>query len=70
MEQNHADQPEKSGKKAPPPVTTYQAYMLRLWQESDELPWRASLQNPHTGEQKNFATLAHLYAFLEEQTKG
>ena len=70
MEPNRADQLEKSDKKESPPVTTYQAYMLRLWQESDDLPWRASLQNPHTGEQKNFATLVHLYAFLDEQTKG
>lgn len=70
MEPNRSDQSANIDKPESPPATTYQAYMLRIWQESDDLPWRASLQNPHTGEQKNFATLAHLYAFLERQTKG
>ena len=76
MESNRADKSGKSEmKESPVPnkadmtTTTYQAYMLRIWQESDDLPWRASLQNPHTGEQKNFATLAHLYTFLDRQTQ-
>jgi len=69
MESNPSDQSESTEKKDVSAAATYQAYMLRLWQESDDLPWRVSLQNPHTGEQKNFATLAHLYAFLDEQTR-
>lgn len=51
------------------PLSNYQAYMLRLWHEGDDLPWRASLQNPHTGEQQHFAALTQLFAYLEQQTR-
>jgi len=49
----------------------YLAYMLRLWQAGeDEAPgWRASLENPHTGERHGFGNLAQLVVFLEEQTE-
>jgi hypothetical protein len=48
----------------------YLAYLLRLWQvNTDEGPvWRASLENPHTGERHGFANLERLFAFLEEKT--
>ncbi len=47
----------------------YQSYLLRLWLTADEkgLVWRASLENPHTGERLTFATLERLFAFLEDQ---
>ena len=50
----------------------YLAYMLRLWRagSGDELTWRASLESPHTGERRGFASLEALVAFLEEQTKS
>lgn len=50
----------------------YQAYMLRLWlmDSSDQGVWRASLEDPHTGARRAFASLAALFAFLEEQTSG
>ena len=46
----------------------YFSYLLRLWQTMDEgqLVWRASLENPHTGERRGFANLQMLHAFLEE----
>lgn len=68
MDSESRDQPAAKEQKASSPATNYQAYMLRIWQEDEELPWRASLQNPHTGEQHHFATLSHLFAFLEAQT--
>lgn len=45
------------------------AYLLRLWpvQEAGQTVWRASLENPHTGEKLGFATLERLFAFLEDQ---
>ena len=54
----------------PPPPRPYRAYLLRLWQVQceDQLVWRASLENPHTGERQGFADLARLYEFLKEQT--
>jgi hypothetical protein len=45
----------------------YLAYMLRLWQAGsrDGLPvWRASLENPHTGERLAFGDPQALFAFL------
>ncbi len=47
----------------------YLAFMLRLWQiGEDELAWRASLEDAHTGARQGFASLAALFAFLEEKT--
>jgi hypothetical protein len=48
----------------------YLSYLLRLWQTRQEgrLVWRASLESAHTGERRGFASLAELYAFLEQQT--
>ena len=48
----------------------YLAYMLRLWRVNTSTGpvWRASLESPHTGERRGFATLEHLFAYLEEET--
>jgi hypothetical protein len=48
----------------------YAAYLLRLWRETGgrQAQWRASLQNPHTGERVGFSSLQELFAFLEEET--
>lgn len=47
----------------------YLAYMLRLWQAGsrDGLPvWRASLENPHTGERLAFGDAESMFAFLAD----
>jgi hypothetical protein len=43
--------------------------MLRLWRarERGASVWRASLQDPHTGERVSFRSLGELLAFLREQ---
>jgi hypothetical protein len=46
--------------------TTYRAYLLRVWR-TPEVHWRASLEDPHTGERRAFATLAQLVAYLERE---
>ena len=50
----------------------YLAFMLRLWQvrDNDEMVWRASLEDPHTGERRGFASLEMLVAFLREQARS
>lgn len=48
--------------------TDYLAYMLRMWREDPRQAWRATLQNPHTGERHMFASLPALLLFLESQT--
>jgi len=48
----------------------YLVYLMRLWPAGEGRPqaWRASLENPHTGERHGFADLSALTAFLQEET--
>ncbi len=53
----------------------YHSYLIRLWRaggegEVDPSPWRASLEDPHTGERFGFAGLDELFDFLREQVGG
>ena len=45
------------------------SYLLRLWQAPGETeqPWRASLENPLTGERRGFADLEAALAYLRTQ---
>ena len=45
----------------------YQSYLLRLWRDGADHPWRASLQCAATGEKLAFANLLMLFAFLVDQ---
>jgi hypothetical protein len=47
----------------------YVSYLLRLWrvQVGGEQTWRASLEDPHTGERLGFAGFEELFSFLQEQ---
>lgn len=51
----------------------YIAFMIRLWRAgAPAMPgqvtnWRASLENPHTGERFGFGSLAELFTFLTEE---
>jgi hypothetical protein len=46
----------------------YHAYLLRLWRGEDGSPWRALLENPHTGETLRFSSLTELFAHLIKET--
>ncbi len=48
----------------------YHSYLIRLWRDmsADGADWRASLQDPHTGERRGFASLESLFAYLRAQT--
>jgi hypothetical protein len=48
----------------------YVSFMLRLRKvgRDDESTWRASLENPHTGELLVFPNLQVLFTFLEKTT--
>ncbi len=50
----------------------YQSYLLRLWRAPGGAgqPWRASLENTHTGERRGFADLQALVAYLRVETEG
>jgi hypothetical protein len=47
----------------------YHSYLLRLWRarEGERDVWRASLQDPQSGERISFATAEALFAYLQEQ---
>jgi len=45
----------------------YHSYLLRLWRDGANHPWRASLHCSATGEKFAFADLLSLFAFLLEQ---
>lgn len=46
----------------------YQAYLLRLWQETPHSPWRIWLQDVTTGQGRVFVNLESLGQFLEVRT--
>jgi hypothetical protein len=47
----------------------YAAYLLRLWRErgGGTTRWRASLQDPHSGERVGFASLEELFGYLRRE---
>ena len=48
----------------------YHAYLLRIWREEPAAPWRATLENAHTGERCSFASIDLLFLFLNQQTQA
>jgi hypothetical protein len=50
-------------------VRDYVSYLLRLWRETsgESDRWRASLQDPHSGERLGFPGLEELFEFLHRQ---
>jgi hypothetical protein len=43
----------------------YQVYLLRLWRNRTDAPWRATLENGENSTKHHFATLEELVPFLE-----
>ena len=51
-----------------PESPDYQSYLLRLWRDGPQRPWRASLHCVATDTLHHFVDTAHLVAFLQAQT--
>ena len=49
-------------------LNSYQAYLVRIWQDGDQAAWRASAQSVQNGEIVRFANLDRLFTFLAAQT--
>ncbi len=51
--------------------TGYRSFLLRLWlmKQNGVRIWRASLENPRTGEQQSFPSLEDLVDFLHDLCK-
>jgi hypothetical protein len=45
----------------------YHAYLVRVWRDDETTPWRASIEDAHTGESRGFASLEALFAFMRSQ---
>ncbi|MBE2198291.1 MAG: hypothetical protein IAE79_06745 [Anaerolinea sp.] len=48
-------------------MTNYHAYLIRLWREDKQQPWRAELVSPQSGEARRFATPQQAYAYLQQK---
>jgi len=46
---------------------TYRSFLRGLWRDDVHVPWRASLEDPHTGERQHFAEPELLIAYLVQQ---
>ena len=51
-----------------PESYAYHAYLLRLWREGADAPWRAMVEETGNGRKHAFSTLQHLITFLEVLT--
>ena len=45
----------------------YYSYLLRIWREDEQMPWRIQIENPHTHEVIGFQNIEKLVNFLNEQ---
>lgn len=54
------------------PTDEYQSYLLRLWRAEDpeQADWRASLEDPSTGEIEGFQDLKGLFESLRDRTRA
>jgi hypothetical protein len=48
----------------------YRSYLLRLWREAPGGPWRCQVQCVGTGQERRFAGLAEMFAFLVADAAG
>lgn len=51
-------------------MSDYHAYLIRLWRDEAQQPWRAELVSPHTGEARRFATPEQMFTFMQQQMEG
>ena len=49
-------------------ANTYQSYLLRLWRDDQDAPWRVSLQSTRDGRQHFFTDLEEAWRFLRQRT--
>ncbi|MBN2394553.1 MAG: hypothetical protein JXR84_27730 [Anaerolineae bacterium] len=47
----------------------YFSYLLRIWRTGKNSAWRASLEDPQTGERRGFGSFEALWAFLLTRMK-
>jgi hypothetical protein len=63
----HSIQAPQSNTKMDNTSRRYQAFLLRIWREDEQTPWRIQIENPHTREIIGFQNIEKLVSFLNEQ---
>jgi hypothetical protein len=48
----------------------YRSYLLRMWREAPDAPWRCQVQCVGTGRERRFGGLAELFEFLLAEAAG
>ncbi len=48
-------------------MNDYYAYLIRLWRDDQQQPWRAELVSPQTGETRCFATPEQLFGYVQQR---
>jgi hypothetical protein len=48
----------------------YRSYLVRLWREAPDAPWRCQVQCVGTGQERRFAGLAELFEFIVADAAG
>ncbi len=51
-----------------PEKRLYQAFLLRLWRETADAPWRVLLETAATGKRRGFASVESLFSYLDHIT--
>lgn len=46
---------------------TYFSYLLRIWRDHQQAPWRASLESTATGVVRRFGEVEGMWAFIQAQ---
>jgi hypothetical protein len=49
---------------------TYLSYLLRVWRDHQQTPWRASLESTATGDVRRFGDLEAMWTFLQTQLEA
>lgn len=50
------------------PRQLYHSYLVRLWQDDHQTPWRVLVQSVQSGETIHFVDLNTFFVFLQTQT--
>ncbi|MEP7355724.1 MAG: hypothetical protein ABI847_00630 [Anaerolineales bacterium] len=51
-------------------AANYHAYLIRLWRDGRQAPWRASVTHAATGEVQRFAAPELAWAYLQAKLAG
>ncbi len=48
-------------------MSDYHAYLIRLWRDDRQAPWRAELVSPSGGDTRRFASPEQFFRYVQEQ---